>query len=56
MTEDDTRRFMRVFEALVASNESKATEELFIEAVRLLRLEGLVYTDGPSRRMNGAYQ
>jgi hypothetical protein len=55
MTEDDARRFLKVFEALIALNERKATETLFVEAVRLMRLEAVVYIQSTPRRMSTAY-
>jgi hypothetical protein len=55
MTEDDTRRFLKVFEALIALNGRKATETLFVEAVRLMRLETVVYTEPTPRRMSTSY-
>jgi hypothetical protein len=51
MTEDDARRFLVVFEELIALNDRKATEALFIEAVKIMRLEAFVYIKTPLRRM-----
>jgi len=49
------RRFQEIFEALIALNERKATEALFVEAVRLMRLQAVVYTKSPLRRMPTFY-
>ncbi len=55
MTEDDTRRFVKIFEALIALNERKATEAVFVEAIQLMRLDRLVYTEKTLRRLSSSY-
>jgi hypothetical protein len=55
MTEDDTRRFVKIFEALIALNQRKATEAVFVEAIQLMRLDRLVYTEKTLRRLSSSY-
>jgi hypothetical protein len=55
MTEDDSKRFVKIFAALIALNERKATEALFVEAIQLLRLDSFVYTEKTLRRMSASY-
>jgi hypothetical protein len=55
MTEDDTRRFVKIFEALIALNDRNATEAVFVEAIQLMRLDRFVYTEKTLRRLSASY-